>query len=1001
MTNSPEGSLWRRWDLHLHTPVTRLANAYEGAGTDAAWARYIDALEASPVQAFGITEYFGYEACFELRDRYAKQYPESRKVFFPNIELRLSESISKDGGQPHLHIIFDNDPEICSQDTLKRFCTNLETQAAANSEVRVRCVDLDTPAKIEAATVSLDQILKALNDTFGTAKPYLLVFPANNDGMKSTDSKSPRKVQLADRIDRTCHAFFGNAGNRDYFLRTDRYDAKAGSSEPKPVISGSDAHSFADIDRLSGDVAGYPATWIKADLTFRGLQQICFEPQDRVFIGAEPPVLVRQAEDGTKFLASLSIDQVDGYDERNGSWFKKVSLPLNPELTAIIGNKGSCKSAIVDILGLLGESRQEAFFSFLADGPKNKKFRQSGYAENFHATATWITSKKASKRLNDRADHSLPETIRYLPQNYFEQLTNEIEIEKFRKEIEEVVFSHVEETDRLGKSSFSELEDFKTQQSRQEISTLKKRLRELNLEIVRLEDQGSVQFRRQLEGQRKAKSDELAAIDAATPKEVAKPGEEDAAQKALAADVDKYMKFQTSLNDQVQGALDTVSRLKSELQEVVFIQERLQTLKSGVEEVIFEITPQLQALGLDAPSIVSLTMDVGPIEQKAEEIRTQIASLEAAGEKLVLSDEADFASLQSLPDLRLAQEYLAQRIEALKEQLGTPQRKYQAYLERLTSWQKRRAEIAGAEVDPKPDSLRGIEARLRYINEELAASLDQKRTVRTAIVTDIFNSKRKVLQFYADLKQSVEDKLSKVRTEGFVVEIDASFVVDRDFRRKFLDLINRRKRGAFRDAQEAEAELSRRIAETNWNDVNSVQAFATGILEKMSTHNGEQVAINEQAHDVKELYDFLFSLEYFDASYELRLSGKNLNELSPGEKGLLLLVFYLQLDRKNTPLVIDQPEDNLDNDSIFQVLATCIREAKKTRQVVLVTHNPNLAVGADAEQVVYVKLDKAKNYQFSWETGAIENPAINRRIVDILEGSQPAFVKRRLKYGIA
>ncbi|UGY27729.1 AAA family ATPase [Bradyrhizobium septentrionale] len=133
----------------------------------------------------------------------------------------------------------------------------------------------------------------------------------------------------------------------------------------------------------------------------------------------------------------------------------------------------------------------------------------------------------------------------------------------------------------------------------------------------------------------------------------------------------------------------------------------------------------------------------------------------------------------------------------------------------------------------------------------------------------------------------------------------------------------------------------------------------------------------------------------------MRLSGKNLNELSPGEKGLLLLVFYLQLDRKNTPLVIDQPEDNLDNDSIFQVLAKCIREAKKARQVVLVTHNPNLAVGADAEQVIYVKLDKAQNYHFSWETGAIENAAINQRIVDILEGSQPAFVKRRLKYGIA
>jgi len=49
MINSPEGSLWRRWDLHLHTPITRLANSYEGAGTDEAWNRFIDALEDSEV----------------------------------------------------------------------------------------------------------------------------------------------------------------------------------------------------------------------------------------------------------------------------------------------------------------------------------------------------------------------------------------------------------------------------------------------------------------------------------------------------------------------------------------------------------------------------------------------------------------------------------------------------------------------------------------------------------------------------------------------------------------------------------------------------------------------------------------------------------------------------------------------------------------------------------------------------------------------------------------
>src|SRR5690606_26821242 len=141
----------------------------------------------------------------------------------------------------------------------------------------------------------------------------------------------------------------------------------------------------------------------------------------------------------------------------------------------------------------------------------------------------------------------------------------------------------------------------------------------------------------------------------------------------------------------------------------------------------------------------------------------------------------------------------------------------------------------------------------------------------------------------------------------------------------------------FRGAAQGQAELDSRMAEVDWNDVGRILTFANGIIEKI-----REVGIGKQVKDVKRLYDLLFSFEYFDARYELRLGGKNLNELSPGEKGLLLLVFYLHLDMEKTPLIIDQPEDNLDNDSIFTVLANCIREAKKTRQVILVTHNPNL-----------------------------------------------------------
>jgi len=64
----------------------------------------------------------------------------------------------------------------------------------------------------------------------------------------------------------------------------------------------------------------------------------------------------------------------------------------------------------------------------------------------------------------------------------------------------------------------------------------------------------------------------------------------------------------------------------------------------------------------------------------------------------------------------------------------------------------------------------------------------------------------------------------------------------------------------------------------------------------------------------------------------------------------------------------------------------------------MVTHNPNLAVVADAEQLIYVAIDKKNGNDFSFESGSIENPVMNSLAVDILEGTMPAFNNRRLKY---
>ncbi len=968
-----------------------------GGTDDDLWNRYIDELEDSPVEVFGITDYFGCGAYTELTKRYRERKPASTKIFFPNIELRLSESISKTGDHPNIHVLFDNDPATCSQDKIARFLTNLETQATDDANSKTHCCDLKTTADFQSATVSFHALRQALKETFGDATPYLLVFPANNEGIRSTDTTSLRKIALADEFDKFCDLFFGNERNSSFFLSEDRY--ASGTSRPKPVVSGSDAHSFAELERLSGDVAGFSPTWIKADSTFTGLRQICHEPESRVHIGPAPDVITRQQQDGTKFLKSLQIDQVQGYDGRNGQWFKGVELPFNPELTAIIGNKGSGKSAIVDIVGLLGESRQEEHFSFLTDQSRSKKFRQAGFAENFTASVRWLTGRGNRKLLSDHCDTEKPETVRYLPQNYFEQLTNEIEIEQFRREIEEVVFSHVDETERLGKSSFAELEESKTLQSKHEISNLKQQLRELNVEIVRLEEQRSPMHRRKLIAEIGAKRQELEAIERAKPKEVEKPNSETPEQKILAGRADVLTALLASLQGLISEKITEIADLKTRVQEAMGLRERLESIESSVRNNIATLRADVSSFDLRVEDIIRFSIDFNPLDNKLRQLKASVAALEVDN-RLSFDGSIDPNDLETLPDIRAAYAYAKDALGQLKEQLSAPQRRYQAYVERQTVWETKRLEIAGDLDGPKPGTLNHLKANLEFVENRVGKILEEKYKSRRDFVRKIFQSKNAVLTFYSELRSSVEERLESVRTEGFEIQIDASFIVDQGFTREFLSHIDQRKRGPFRHDQDARHELRRRTQNTDWNDCDAVIQFCEDLINHMRRYNDEELSIAEQAHRVKELFDYLFSLEYLTSRYELRLGGKNLNELSPGEKGLLLLIFYLQLDLKNTPLVIDQPEDNLDNDSIFKVLATCIREAKKRRQVILVTHNPNLAVGADAEQIVYVRLEKSRNYKFSYESGSIENPAINRRIVDVLEGSQPAFVKRRLKYGI-
>ncbi|AMP13292.1 hypothetical protein [Collimonas pratensis] len=113
-------------------------------------------------------------------------------------------------------------------------------------------------------------------------------------------------------------------------------------------------------------------------------------------------------------------------------------------------------------------------------------------------------------------------------------------------------------------------------------------------------------------------------------------------------------------------------------------------------------------------------------------------------------------------------------------------------------------------------------------------------------------------------------------------------------------------------------------------------------------------------------------MSYLTPRYSLTFDKQKISLLSPGEHGLLLLVFYFLVDKDDIPIIIDQSEENLDNQTIFKVLVKYIKAAKQRRQVIKLPYNPNLALVYDAKQII---CDKATN-KFNYISGGIESPAI-------------------------
>jgi ABC-type lipoprotein export system ATPase subunit len=958
MSNYYRGSEWRKWDLHFHTPSSYDVSDVDNASIVAAW-------KTKEISVVAITDHHEIDVT-RIKDLQCLAKKDGITVL-PGIEF-LSDAR---GDEPvHFIGIFAEDSNIdhiWGQISNITSIKNIKGQNKKHNEVYCDLID----------TIKLVKDLGGIVTIHAGKKTNSIECITN-----SLPHAMAQKTEIAHAIDMY---ELGKETDQDGYKK---YVFPA-IKKTIPMIMCSDNH----------DISSYTFKqnlWIKADPTFKGLKQAIHEPLERIFIGIQPDVMTRVATGKTHYIKSLLVSTVNGRSQSDQIWFDQLQIPINAELTAIIGNKGSGKSAIADIIGLCTDANHQEYFQFLS----KDKFKKKGFAERFDAAVEFESDIKTERRT---LDYNIKESdtpkIQYLPQNYYEKVCNEIErSESFRAELENVVFQYVKPQDRLGSKSFKDLVQIKKVSVDSEISSIATKINEINSSIIILENKNNSSYKESILSKLKLKNEELVVHESNRPVEP-----ETAKQNS------GVTQEASSVTSQIQGCekqleiiIEQINVQNQTLKENNLSIQMLQQLKRDViefnnkfEEFCTSKKAVCEKYNVNISDIISFSHNTTSVDHKIKGYTESNLSANS-----ILGNEVDAYSEDGVNTTLYAQKaFKLHQIAKLRETLSQSEQIVQKYHSDLKMWNELRMSIIGS-----ADIVTSIEyykTELEYLEKALKNELDNARSERNQLSLMIFKKKVEIKKFYDEIKHHISEKLKEC--DGQNLEIVSSLVLSSDFSETFLGYISQNKAGSFYGSDDGKKRLREYIQQINWNNEESVVSYLSDVIDhlerdKRDKFKNETRFIGDQIKDRENFYRHVFCLDYLKPYYELQKDNKTIESLSPGEKGALLLVFYLVLDQSTIPLIIDQPEDNLDNNSVAKVLVPFIRNAKKRRQIIMVTHNPNLAVVADAEQIIRTSIDKENGNRFSYTSGSIENPEINEAIVDVLEGTMPAFNTRKIKY---
>lgn len=1016
------GSIWSQWDLHIHTPASFHWNGEKFNGDKEHDNKLIDemihALNNAEPEVFAIMDYWTFDGWFKLQNRLKEpDSPKLEKTVFPGIELRL---VAPMDGRLNAHVIFSDKIE---KQYLDDFKSNLQvafinrplSDSALRELARKTNDDKLTKHGFKKHNINSqdDEALRAGSTIAEITKESYVeaITRVPNDqaiGFMPFDTNDGlAEVKWFDHYAYVMELFQSSPifetrdfGKRCAFVGEEVFDnvkyfnafQYALKNIPRLAVSGSDAHCFIgekgnNDKRGYGDFPSNKKTWIKAEPTFKGLQQAILEPAKRSYIGEKPPKLNEIELNKTFYIDSVKVQKTG--EKPVGQWLDGCEIPLNPDLTAIIGNKGSGKSALADVIAMLGNSKQSKHFSFLK---KERFLGKSGEpANHFTGTLIWCDGGEESRLLNELSPEEKTERVRYIPQGYFEELCNEHTSGKsnaFERELRSVIFSHTSEDMRLDALDFEQLIEKQEQPLRNRLNEYRKDLAKINEEIVGIEEQLQPIELKKLTEALQLKNTQIEEHKKLKPDEVIKPEIAlDTAQKKIADDLDEVNR-QIQSRQEHQKTIASASTVLAKKKQAIFnIQERLSLLQRSFEQLEQESTDDLTLLELSWNDIAVLDIRISALDSKKEAISSKQSEFKTESER-VAGEINELTGKQKT--------YTAQ--------LDAPQQQYEAYQRQLTEWTQKLDALTGSPTEPETEI--GLKTRIKQI-EQLPLELQKLREKRLQLSRDIFDTLNAQREEREKLFKPVQDLIqdNSLIRDDYKLQFQATLSASSDAIANQLFGLIKQTSGEFRGQDEALTVIRTLFDAYDLNDKEGVTGFISNLFEKIETaskgNNEKAVGISnilKKDQTANAVYDLIFGLEFLEPRYSLVFQDTQIEQLSPGQRGALLLIFYLLVDKGQLPIILDQPEENLDNETVFRLLVPVLSEAKKKRQIIMVTHNPNLAVVCDAEQIIYANFSRSNNFTISYQAGAIENDEINKRVVTVLEGTKPAFDNRSGKY---